>query len=61
MADAPRTRPTDPPDQRRTICWFRAIAKGVSSANAERIAIGSHPSNDLVIEDDTVSRFHCEL
>ncbi len=28
---------------------------------AERCAIGSHPSNDLVIEDSTVSRFHCEL
>ncbi|NVB84616.1 MAG: sigma 54-dependent Fis family transcriptional regulator [Kofleriaceae bacterium] len=27
----------------------------------ERCAIGSHPSNDLVIADDTVSRFHCEL
>jgi len=28
---------------------------------AEQCAIGSHPSNDLVIADDTVSRFHCEL
>jgi DNA-binding NtrC family response regulator len=28
---------------------------------AERCAIGSHPSNDLVIDDGTVSRFHCEL
>jgi two-component system, NtrC family, response regulator GlrR len=28
---------------------------------AERCAIGSHPSNDLVIDDATVSRFHCEL
>jgi DNA-binding NtrC family response regulator len=27
----------------------------------ERCAIGSHPSNDLVIDDGTVSRFHCEL
>jgi DNA-binding NtrC family response regulator len=24
-------------------------------------AIGAHPSNDLVIDDPTVSRFHCEL
>src|SRR5262245_47273571 len=30
-------------------------------AAAERCAIGSHPSNDLVIDDPTVSRFHCEL
>jgi transcriptional regulator with GAF, ATPase, and Fis domain len=27
----------------------------------ERCSIGSHPSNDLVIDDPTVSRFHCEL
>ncbi len=24
-------------------------------------SVGSHPSNDLVIEDPTVSRFHCEI
>ena len=28
---------------------------------ALRVAIGSHPSNDLVLDDPTVSRFHCEL
>jgi two-component system response regulator GlrR len=28
---------------------------------AELCVIGSHPSNDLVIDDATVSRFHCEL
>jgi DNA-binding NtrC family response regulator len=27
----------------------------------DRCAIGAHPSNDLVLSDDTVSRFHCEL
>ena len=27
----------------------------------ERCSIGSHASNDLVIEDSTVSRFHCEI
>jgi DNA-binding NtrC family response regulator len=27
----------------------------------EKCAIGSHPSNDLVLDDPTVSRFHCEL
>ncbi len=31
------------------------------SETADRCAIGSHPSNDLVIEDGTVSRFHCDL
>lgn len=28
---------------------------------ADRCAIGLHPSNDLVLDDPTVSRFHCEL
>jgi two-component system, NtrC family, response regulator GlrR len=27
----------------------------------ERCSIGSHPLNDLVIDDPTVSRFHCEV
>jgi DNA-binding NtrC family response regulator len=27
----------------------------------DRCAIGAHPSNDLVLTDETVSRFHCEL
>src|SRR5678816_77533 len=30
-------------------------------STGERCAIGSHPSNDLVVDDPTVSRFHCEL
>jgi transcriptional regulator with GAF, ATPase, and Fis domain len=51
----------------RTIRRFRvAVTAGPSAGTtwrqaAERCAIGSHPSNDLVIEDATVSRFHCEL
>jgi DNA-binding NtrC family response regulator len=40
----------DPKDAERT---FRATGRVVS--------IGSHPSNDLVVADSTVSRFHCEL
>jgi DNA-binding NtrC family response regulator len=31
------------------------------TSTGDRCAIGSHPSNDLVIDDPTVSRFHCEL
>src|SRR5262249_48614896 len=27
----------------------------------ERLSIGTHPSNDLVLQDPKVSRFHCEL
>ena len=35
---------------------------GFSWTSSEaRCSIGSHPSNDLVLEDATVSRFHCEL
>src|SRR5437773_6734020 len=28
---------------------------------SDRCSIGFHPLNDLVIEDPTVSRFHCEV
>ena len=31
------------------------------NAEGDRCAIGSHVSNDLVLEDRTVSRFHCEI
>jgi DNA-binding NtrC family response regulator len=31
------------------------------TSSAARCSIGSHPSNDLVLDDPTVSRFHCEL
>jgi DNA-binding NtrC family response regulator len=53
--------------QRRAIRCFRVTVVDGPNAGmgwkqpAERCAIGSHPSNDLVIEDPTVSRFHCEL
>ncbi len=30
-------------------------------ATGERCSLGSAPSNDLVIDDTTVSRFHCEI
>jgi two-component system response regulator GlrR len=32
-----------------------------SESRGDSCAIGSHPSNDLVIDDPTVSRFHCEI
>jgi DNA-binding NtrC family response regulator len=31
------------------------------SGETERASLGSHPSNDLVLASDAVSRFHCEL
>ena len=30
-------------------------------SSSDRCSVGFHPSNDLVIEDATVSRFHCEV
>ena len=31
------------------------------TSTGDACAIGSHPSNDVVLDDRTVSRFHCEL
>lgn len=59
------TRPTGGP--LRTVRRFRVeVTAGPSAGTewseaAERCAIGLHPSNDLVLDDPTVSRFHCEL
>jgi DNA-binding NtrC family response regulator len=50
-----------------TVARFRLVAvEGpapgtVWESTSDRCSIGSHPSNDLVIEDSTVSRFHCEV
>ena len=61
----PPTRPTR--KFGRAIRRFRVEVTAGPGAGArwqapvERCAIGSHPANDLVIDDDTVSRFHCEL
>jgi hypothetical protein len=55
------TRPAST-GKRRTIRRFRiAITTGPAAGAewrepAERCAIGSHPSNDLVVDDPTVSR-----
>jgi pSer/pThr/pTyr-binding forkhead associated (FHA) protein len=32
-----------------------------ATPKGDRCQIGSHPSNDLVLQDPTVSRFHCEI
>jgi transcriptional regulator with PAS, ATPase and Fis domain len=37
------------------------VAGRTFESESDRCAIGSHPSNELVVEDPTVSRFHCEL
>ncbi len=46
---------------------FRLVAldggghAGPWESSGERLTIGSHPSNDVVLDDPTVSRFHCEI
>jgi DNA-binding NtrC family response regulator len=66
MPDPVVTRPVAG-GKRRAIRRFRVTvtsgptAGATWNATAERCSIGSHPSNDLVIDDPTVSRFHCEL
>src|SRR5690606_5967707 len=61
------TRPADSGSRRRAVRRFRVTVTGGPAAGttwdniAERCAIGSHPSNDLIVDDPTVSRFHCEL
>jgi two-component system, NtrC family, response regulator GlrR len=66
------TRPTGGgATKARAIRRFRVTVTGGPARGAswpardreakERCSIGSHPSNDLVLDDPTVSRFHCEL
>ncbi|MEO7734169.1 MAG: sigma 54-interacting transcriptional regulator [Kofleriaceae bacterium] len=69
MPDAPppiATRPTSGSHRRAVRRFSVAVTAGPSAGatwaeRAERCAIGSHPSNDLILDDPTVSRFHCEL
>jgi two-component system, NtrC family, response regulator GlrR len=52
---------------RATLARFRlVVSRGPSvgasfSSVSERTVIGTHASADWVLEDDTVSRFHCEI
>src|SRR5690606_36837318 len=32
-----------------------------AESSGDRVSIGFHPSNDMNLEDPTVSRFHCEV
>ena len=45
-------------------CLVRVVEGAPAAAwrpSRPRVTIGSHPTNDLVIDEPTVSRFHCEL
>ena len=49
-----------PPALRRFV--LENVATGQRwDAPGERCSIGSHPSNDFVVDERTVSRFHCEI
>ena len=65
------TRPTDALEQRAgdhlLVRRFRLRVQAGPSAGVvyqstgARVAIGTHRSNELVLEDRTMSRFHCEI
>ena len=65
------TRPTDALEQRAgdhlLVRRFRLRVQAGPSAGVvyqstgSRVAIGTHRSNELVLEDRTMSRFHCEI
>jgi two-component system, NtrC family, response regulator GlrR len=61
------TLPAGPPVEQNLVLRFQLqVMEGPSTGHvwestADRCSIGSHPSNDLVIDDPTVSRFHCEI
>jgi len=38
-----------------------ADARASVESTGDRLTLGAHPSNDLVLKDPLVSRFHCEL
>ena len=39
----------------------QADAEATYTSTGERTVVGTHPSADFVLQDPTVSRFHCEL
>src|SRR5689334_11008949 len=45
--------------------WLRILAGAGAGttfcSEAERVVVGTHASATLILEDETVSRFHCEI
>ncbi len=62
-----RPHPSAAPPAGGTVRRFRLrVVEGPAlgmtwDSQGEKCAIGSHASNDLVVDDPTVSRFHCAL
>jgi DNA-binding NtrC family response regulator len=67
MTDVPAVTLSSARGKARAVRRFRVTVTSGRSAGlvwaggGERCAIGSHPSNELIVDDPTVSRFHCEL
>jgi transcriptional regulator with GAF, ATPase, and Fis domain len=66
--EARATQAVDPKRERfASVQRFRLLVRRGSpvgaelTSSAERTVIGTHPSCDLVLDDATVSRFHCEI
>jgi DNA-binding NtrC family response regulator len=66
-APGPHTQPLPDRSPGAVVRRFSlVVVQGAAAATAwestgARCSIGSHPSNDLTLDDGTVSRFHCEI
>jgi DNA-binding NtrC family response regulator len=48
--------------RRFSLAVVEGPAVGVTwQSTSDRCSVGSHPRNDLLVDDPTVSRFHCEI
>jgi DNA-binding NtrC family response regulator len=48
--------------RRFRVSVVEGTATGTSwTSDSDRCSIGSHPANDVVVDDSAVSRFHCEI
>jgi DNA-binding NtrC family response regulator len=45
----------------RIVVLAGADAGQTYTSNAPKVTLGTHPSNDMVFQDPTLSRFHCEI
>ncbi|MEZ4404762.1 MAG: sigma 54-interacting transcriptional regulator [Kofleriaceae bacterium] len=61
ISTVPLPRPPAGDGPRQLVVEVLDGADAARWVGTRRCAIGSHPSNELVIADATVSRFHCEL
>jgi transcriptional regulator with GAF, ATPase, and Fis domain len=62
-ADEIATRAVQPPETKVGVhvVVLTGRAKGTTRPLGEKLRVGKAPDNDVVLDDDTVSRHHCEL